>query len=125
MSSEIKPAKIGYLTRLILGVSRRRDSTDRLKNESSGMGSSMGENGHLTGKYGEFTFEVLPSKVVSSFWTPNLNKLFDDFTVEVVAIRTAPAKTTFTGFSRPSEHLSYLIEALTDEGQIVGHFEVK
>ena len=43
-------------------------------------------------KYAIFTFEVRPSKVVSSFWTPNLNKLFDDFTVEVVAIRTPPAK---------------------------------
>ena len=85
----------------------------------------MGENGIVTGKYGEFTFEVLPSKVVSSFWTPNLNKLFDDFTVEVVAIRTAPAKTTFTRFSRLSEHLGYLTEGMTDEGQIVGHFEVK
>ena len=37
------------------------------------------------------TFDVRPSKVVSSFWTPNLNKLFDDFTVEVVAILTPPA----------------------------------
>ena len=34
-------------------------------------------------------------------------------------------KTTFTGFSRLSEHLGYLIEGMTDEGQIVGHFEVK
>ena len=46
-------------------------------------------------KWHVFTFEVLPSKVVSSFWTPSLNKLFDDFTVEVVAIRTAPAKNPF------------------------------
>ena len=34
-------------------------------------------------------------------------------------------KTTFTRFSRLSEHLGYLTEGMTDEGQIVGHFEVK
>ena len=92
-------------------------------------GSIMGKK-DFAGKYGQviiengmfFTFEVLPSKVVSSFWTPNLNKLFDDFTVEVVAIRTAPAKNHFYKIfsSEWTFRLSYLVY-----GQIVGHFEVK
>ena len=34
-------------------------------------------------------------------------------------------KANFIRFSRLSEHLGYLTDGMTDEGQIVGHFEVK
>ena len=106
-SVKIIPAQNEYLTGLILGVST---NAIKMSHQRCIFPYSLSlKPGQLWVKIGEcrevwssnnrkchiFTFEVLPSKVVSSFWTPSLNKLFDDFTVEVVAIRTAPAKNHF------------------------------